>query len=149
MDLCYLDTSALAKWYLREPLSEQVEAFLVTLPFGVISSLTGLEMACLLARRRRNGEISPTTEARVTACFQQDIADQHLRMVELADEHVPEALRLIGSLPGHALRTLDALHLAVARSEGLRALATADRIMAAAAAEAGFTVTSFLPETAG
>jgi predicted nucleic acid-binding protein len=104
-------------------------------------------MGCFVARRGRSGEISRATEARVTALFEQDIADQHLRMLELADEHVPEALRLIASLPRHPLRTLDALHLAVARSEGLPALATADRIMAAAAAEAGFTVTAFFPET--
>ncbi len=147
MKLWYLDTSALAKWYLREPLSERVEAFLLTLPYALISSLTILEMACLLARRRRNGEISPEIEARVMALFQQDIADEHLRVIELAEAHVPEALRLIASLQGHSLRTLDALHLALARSGGLRALATADRTMAAAAADAGFAVESFLPES--
>ena len=92
MELCYLDTSALAKWYLREPLSEEVEAFLLTLPCGVISSLTRLEMACLLARRRRSGEISPTTEARVTALFEQEIADEHLRM------HAVSRLMLRGAI---------------------------------------------------
>ena len=50
MEPCYLDTSALAKWYLKEPLSERVEAFILTLPYGIISSLTRLEMACRLAR---------------------------------------------------------------------------------------------------
>ena len=36
----YLDTSALAKWYLNEPNSEAVVAFLQGLDIAVISSLT-------------------------------------------------------------------------------------------------------------
>lgn len=105
-------------------------------------------MACLLARRRRNREISAATEARVTALFHQDVADRHLRVVELRDEHVETAQRILASLPTYPLRTLDALHLALARAAGTPVLATADRVMAAAGAEAGFRVGSFLPETA-
>lgn len=149
MNSCYLDTSALAKWYLNEPRSRQVEDFLQTLPYAIISSLTTLEMSCLLARRRRGGELSAATEARVAARFEQDIADEHLLVLELGDEQVAEALRLIALLPAHPLRTLDALHLAIARWSRVPALATADRIMAAAAEEAGLEVHSFLPGAAG
>jgi len=43
------------------------------------------------------------------------------------------AIRLIDQLPQHALRTLDAIHLAIARGIGAGTIATADHIMAEAA----------------
>jgi len=49
----YLDTSALAKWFLNEPGSEVFVAFLQGLGSAVISSLTVTEMRSLLSRRRR------------------------------------------------------------------------------------------------
>ena len=53
------------------------------------------------------------------------------------------AVSLLGDLPSLPLRTLDALHLAIAK--GLRAdtLATADRLMAEAAEVLGFEVVPF------
>jgi uncharacterized protein with PIN domain len=57
----YLDTGALAKWYLNEPFSEQFEAFIQEQPSAAISRLTVVEFRCLLARRRRAGEITKTT----------------------------------------------------------------------------------------
>jgi predicted nucleic acid-binding protein len=53
----------------------------------------------------------------------------------------------MASLPRHGLRTLDALHLALVRATGLEVLATADRIMAAAAEALGLTVERFLPDS--
>ena len=48
----YLDTSALAKWYLNEVGSEAFVGFLQGLDSAVISSLTVTEMRSLLSRRR-------------------------------------------------------------------------------------------------
>ena len=49
----YFDTSALAKWYLNEPRSEEVEEYIQAHgPVG-ISDLTVVEMRSLLSRRRR------------------------------------------------------------------------------------------------
>lgn len=50
----YLDTSALAKWYLNEPFSEKFEAFIQEYSTAAISRLTVVELRCLLARRRRD-----------------------------------------------------------------------------------------------
>ena len=69
----YLDTSALAKWYLNEPLSEQFEAFIREQSSGAISRLTVVEFRCLLARRRRAGEITKSVESRVYASFEEDV----------------------------------------------------------------------------
>jgi uncharacterized protein len=54
----YIDTSALAKWYLNEPRSEDFGA--------VISRLTVVEFRCLIARRRRAGDIDLEDETNPT-----------------------------------------------------------------------------------
>ena len=48
-----------------------------------------------------------------------------------------EAVHLINRYPDHPLRTLDALHLAVAVHAGIDAIATADTVMADAATAMG------------
>lgn len=141
--LPYLDTSALAKWYLNEPRSEEVEAYLVGLDSAAISSLTTVELRCLLARRRRAGEVDAETEMRVLAVFDEDIRRGFLRRYPLTDDHAVAALNLASSLSDHPLRTLDALHLAIAGDIGTDTLVTADRIMAAAAEAQGFRVVRF------
>ena len=53
----YFDTSALAKWYLNEARSEDVEKYIQEHGPVNISDLTVVEMRCLLARRRREKSI--------------------------------------------------------------------------------------------
>jgi hypothetical protein len=53
------------------------------------------------------------------------------------------AVNLIATLPDVPLRTLDAMHLVIAREIDASILATADRIMAAGAHEMGFSVVRF------
>jgi len=52
-EVVYIDTSALAKWYLNEDRSADVEAFLTKTGPAAVSTLTLVEMRSLLARRRR------------------------------------------------------------------------------------------------
>ena len=145
----YLDTSALAKWYLNEPYSEAVEDYLRSLSYGWVSGLTALELRCLLARRRRAREISAELESQVMAVFEQDIVAGHLRLVALEGADPERAVRIVTSLPAQALRTLDALHLSIVQSRGIESLATADRVMAAAATAMGLVVTGFFPNGPG
>ena len=42
----YIDTSALAKWYLNEPLSDEFEAFIQSQAMADISRLTMVEFRC-------------------------------------------------------------------------------------------------------
>ncbi|MEE8525879.1 MAG: PIN domain-containing protein, partial [Thermoanaerobaculia bacterium] len=81
MSIPYLDTSALAKWYVNEAFSEAVEEYLRSLPAVGISSLTCVELRCLLARRRRSREMTSELESEVWGCFQQDIRHDHLRVL--------------------------------------------------------------------
>lgn len=141
--MVYLDTSALAKRYLNETGSEEFEAYLTAQGVGRISTLTVVEMWCLLARRRREGSIDAGLEARIVAAFEEDILTGVLSIRRLQDEDVWEAARLVDELRDHALRTLDALHLASARAAGVEEVATADRAMASAAEALGMEVVLF------
>ena len=142
----YLETSALAKWYLNEPFSEAVESYLLSLSYGWVSALTVLELRCLFARRRRSKEISPELESQIMALFEQDVAAGHLRLATLEEADLESAVRIITSLPSHPLRTLDALHLSIVQSRGIEALATADRVMATSAEALGLLVTKFFSD---
>jgi predicted nucleic acid-binding protein len=139
----YLDTSALAKWYLNEPLSEQFEAFIREQSSAAISRLTVVEFRCLLARRRRAGDITKSVESRVYASFEQDVGAGFLQVYPVADEHLIAALSLITRLSRYPLRTLDALHLAIAQGIHCRRLATADKTMADAWRAIGLGVARF------
>jgi len=141
--IAYLDTSALAKWYLNEPFSEQFEDYVRSRPSSDISRLTVVELRSLLARRRRAGDFDKSVERRVLSTFQQDVADGALHVQPIGDERFTDAMALIDRLSRHPLRTLDALHLAIAEGIGADELATADRTMAAAARALGFGVRRF------
>jgi len=59
---CYIDTSALAKWYVSEPQSERFEAFVRDLPEALVSQLAACELRCLLSRRKRAGDFDEAYE---------------------------------------------------------------------------------------
>lgn len=139
----YLDTSALAKWYLNEPQSEQFEAFILLQPQASISRLTTVEFRCLLGRRRRCGDITKALEAKLYSAFEDDIRRGALAVHSLDDQHMSVALELIVRLQKQPLRTLDALHLAVVIQLRINTLATADRVMADAGKALGLDVVAF------
>ena len=140
---CYIDTSALAKWYLPEPNSAAFESFILEIDDPVISRLTICEMRCLLARRRRAGDYDADFELTAWATFLEDTISGALRVVSLEDSCMIAATDLIGGLEGVSLRTLDALHLATALHEGIGALASADVVMLRAAGSLGLAVHDF------
>ncbi len=142
-DVVYFDTSALAKWYLNEPHSDEVETYLQAHGPVAISWLTVVEMRSLLARRRREGHFDADLEWRVFATFQEDIRAGHLILHAMEGDPAALAASLLGDLPSLPLRTLDALHLAIAKGMRADALATADRLMAEAAGALGFHVVPF------
>ena len=71
--IIYFDTSALAKWYINEAKSEDVEQYIREQGPVSISDLTVVEMRCLLARRRREKSIDAKMETEIFATFQEDI----------------------------------------------------------------------------
>jgi uncharacterized protein len=129
----YLDTSALAKWYLDEPGSEAFAEWIQSEDEEIwISSLTVVEMRCLLARRRRYREITAEQEELAFSSFREDVDRAFLFLQPVEDRFVTAALHLIDRLSDLPLRTLDALHLSIARDLPAERLATADVVMAEA-----------------
>ncbi len=139
----YLDTSALAKWYLNEANSDAFADWMRRQEHACISSLTLAEMRCLLARRRRRREISHELEREIYATFSEDVRLGHILLRPMKDGHAMDAVHLMERLSTLPLRTLDALHLAAARDLGCDRLATADRIMARAAEALGMEAVRF------
>ena len=139
----YLDTSALAKWYINESGSEAFVDFIRGYGRAVISRLGVVELRCLLARRRWAGDFTRRYERQALATFEDDISAGDLEVAPLADVHALGAYRLVESLGDQPLRTLDAIHLAVVQSLALRLAATADQQLASAAQALGFEVVVF------
>jgi predicted nucleic acid-binding protein len=130
----YVDTSALAKWYVNEPFSEEFESFINQIGQGLIARLTVVEFRCLLARKRRAAVIDSRHENSAFRAFQTDAKDGFWRIEPLHDAHLISALDLLERLKAVPLRTLDAIHLAAAKTMKASLLATADKIIADAAA---------------
>ena len=145
MAYTYIDTSALAKWYLPEAGSDKLAAWMQQQTDTCISSLTLTEFRCLLARRQRMQLLSGEQVQELYAIFQQDCRDGHLLHFPVTDQNVINAELMIERLPTLALRTLDALHLSIAHDNSAKTLATADKIMAQAAQQLDIKVEWFGP----
>ena len=143
MALSYIDTSALAKWYLPEPGSETFSKWMQSQEDTCISSLTITEFRCLLARRRRMELLSALEVQQLFAKFKQDIEDAHLINYPVETRHILNASLMIESLPSVPLRTLDALHLTIANDIPVEIIVTADKIMGKAAQLLEFDVVTF------
>jgi len=139
----YFDTSALAKWYLNERHSQEVESYLQQHSPVTISELTVVEMRCLLARRRRDSDITVVLEAEIFATFQEDIRRRFLICHPFPPDLAVGAVNIMALLGNIPVRSLDAMHLVIARETGADILATADRIMADAAKSLEFEVILF------
>ncbi|MEO8133246.1 MAG: type II toxin-antitoxin system VapC family toxin [Betaproteobacteria bacterium] len=139
----YLDTSALAKWYIAESDSDAFENFILGRAGAHISRLTVVELRCALARRRRNREISAALESAALRLFEAHVRDGLLDLLTVQDAHFIGALKILDDLRRLPLRTLDALHLSVAKAHEVKAIATADRVMAAAGKALRFEIHAF------
>jgi uncharacterized protein len=139
----YIDTSALAKCYIREPRSLDVLDWSDTEGEPAISALTLVEFRCLLARRRRASQIDATLERRALTEFDHHVRSGAWRLQATGFGDYASARDLIDTLPTLPLRALDALHLASARAAGAEHFATADKTQAEAARSLGFTVHDF------
>ena len=139
----YIDTSALAKCYIREPRSLEVLEWVDNHGETTTAALTLVEFRCLLARRRRSGEIDITLERRALAEFDNHVRGGSWRIHHSSLGDFAVARDLIDALPSHPLRALDALHLGAARSINADTFATSDKKQAEAARALGFTVHDF------
>jgi uncharacterized protein len=120
----YVDTSLIAAYYTPEPLSDQVEEFLRSHDRPGVSSLTELELFSALSRKVREEGLDPADAGKVGARFLAHLENEFYTRVPVEAGHYRLARDWLG-LFNTSLRSLDALHLAVASTEGLT-VATAD-----------------------
>lgn len=141
--IIYFDTSALAKWYLREPESDSVEKYIQKHCPVDISDLTIVEMRSLLSRHRRERHIDVKIEASLFAAFEEDIRQRFLICHPLPSGMTAGAANLISVHTDIPLRTLDSFHLIIAKEIQAKIFATSDRVMSVGAKAMGFEVVKF------
>lgn len=113
----YIDTSVLVALYAPEPRSERAEAVVTRIEGPAISWLGEVEMASALARKVRTGELQGSSAAIVLAEFQKHVSVEIYRVLPVEPEDYALARRWLGSFRS-PLRTLDAMHLAIASRAG-------------------------------
>lgn len=141
--MTYIDTSALLKRYLPERNSDAFDEWFVAATPASVSRLTFVEVRSALARRRREQTLNAAQEASAMNELRIDVQDGVLAVQPGADHHFVDAFHLIDRLDSVPLRTLDALHLAIAGASGATTLATADAVMRRAAEALGMNVIFF------
>lgn len=143
VDAYFLDSSALVKRYIAETGTAWIQA--ITAPSTrnqlIIARVTWVEVLSALARRQREGSLSPTDVARAVQSFRYDL-DMQYKVVELDQALAEAAGQLVGR---HPLCAYDAIQLASAqrmqpafaraKSASLIFLAADDRLTAIARAE--------------
>lgn len=129
--MVYLDTSVLVAYYCPETKSHKIEALLKTKTAPAITELTELEVYSALSRKIREGGLEREDAVRILAQFQAHVDGSWYTKLPLEPRHYRLAKEWMRQF--HVpLRSLDALHLAVAASEQAP-LITADVGMAKAA----------------
>lgn len=136
----YIDTSVLVAYYLPEAGSDAVQKTLRALDRPTISSLVEVELVSALNRKVRTGELDAADAGTVTGRFDVHLADNRYAMVPVTAREYRVARDWMAQFT-HPLRTLDALHLATAFSNGLTIL-TADEGLIQCGRDLGVAVAS-------
>ena len=132
----YLDASALIKLFVPEADSDRLNQSLAGLDDVIVSDLARTELASALGRRVREGRLSSASARRLYRDAQ--ALASSCRAAELTpDAHRLAERLLLTSTAG--LRSLDALHLALALANGAATLVSYDeRLRDAASAQSLF-----------
>jgi predicted nucleic acid-binding protein len=128
----FLDSSALAKRYIEESGSKEVDLLLSETTSLGVCILCVPEIISALCRRRREGVLSKPMYGKAKKALLQDVADAEV--VQITPSVVRESLLL---LEGQPLRAMDALHVASALVWGAELFATSDRRQVTAASRSG------------
>lgn len=133
----YVDSSALAKLYVPEPESDRLDGFLRGRRDLMISELALTEVLSAIARRSREGSLSDAAAFEIRDALMADADGGSFSRLDLSPNIHREAERLLLGTSSIHLRTLDALHVALAMSGGATHLITFDHRMRTAATQAG------------
>jgi len=136
--LIYLDTSVVDPLYWTEALSDTVEQLLLNEIEVGLSQLVEVELVSALSRRVRMREISQQDATAIVRRFQADLDSGFYTQIAVETVHYNLAREWI-SWFDTPLRTLDALHSAIAFQNNIR-LVTADKTLAISAEVLGVEV---------
>ena len=136
--MIYVDTSVLAAYYCPEQLSKKAERVLRTIVQPAISALTEVELNSAIARKIRENQLSKKDGKKIIATFRSHTAKALYRLLPLEADHYQIAGNWIAEF-STPLKTLDALHLAVASQAGLTLL-TSDQQLSKAAEHFGVDI---------
>jgi len=134
----YLDASALVKLVVPEPESDALNEALFGAEDVVVSDLALTETASALGRRTREGRLSPARSRRLYREVQ--TLASSCRGCEITPPVHRRAERLLLTSSRAPLRTLDALHVALALEARAATLVTYDPRLRNAAASHGLFV---------
>ena len=126
--MIYLDTSVLVAYYCPEPISLRAESIIRGKRPVFVSDLTEVEAMSAIAKKVRIGELDAQHAMAVRDHLTAHLNEGIYRRTVLGAHHVLRAREILSTFTT-PLRTLDALHLAIAASEKLR-LITADETFA-------------------
>jgi len=134
----YCDASVIVAFYLQEALSEEVEEILLGTESPTLSHLAEVEVFSAIARKERTGELTLAQAGKIRTAFSAHLEGHFYARVPVRTAHFRSAGNWLAgnTVP---LKTLDALHIAVAGLED-KTLLTADVQQARAAEELGVDV---------
>ncbi len=139
----YIDSSALAKLYVPEPESDELDAFLEGRQDLLISELCITEVTSAASRRRRQRNLNNEQIQEIEKALLSDAQSGSFRRLDLSPAIHRDAERMLLAAEKTPLRTLDALHIALALSGGATSLITFDDRMAEAAVLQGLRIIRF------
>ncbi|HTT05734.1 MAG TPA: type II toxin-antitoxin system VapC family toxin [Steroidobacteraceae bacterium] len=136
----YLDSSALAKLYLPEDESDRLDTLLQGRRGLTISHLAITEVLSAVAGRKREGLINAEQALQIRDALLADADSGVFELLNLDPTVHREAERLLLSTDSIPLRTLDALHVALALSGSTSHVITFDARMRTVALQVGLRV---------
>lgn len=129
--MVYTDTNILVAYYCPESISDQVEEILVNTDSIAISQLTEVELSSAVSRKIGESNLTQQDGRDILSIFHTHIEQKNYVHLPIQPSHFSIATDWI-SLFNTSLRTLDALHLAIASKNNIPIL-TADIKLAGSA----------------
>jgi predicted nucleic acid-binding protein len=131
----YLDTTLLAKLYVKEPDSELARKFVEgTYQRPVCSILGKMEIRATFHRKLREGQITAEYLKAIHFQFETDVFNERIEWIQMTNTIIDDVQQAFLHLPANLfLRTGDAIHLATAAEAGFKEIYSNDRHLLAAA----------------
>jgi len=138
----YIDTSVLVAYYIPEKGSQLAQSYLKTQRNLTLSSLTQLEFVSAINKKVIGRQIKNEDAFKVIKLFRNNIVEKYFKYILFYTQDVITAEKYISDFLGNiGLRTLDALHLAIAYRINCKLFVTADPIQAKVSEKLGIKTT--------